>query len=96
MRDKTAEYYSRQQREAGYPDHDEGKSDSNGLLSDDMKIEFFFKDSGEVIEQPDGWLFLMENEVWCDTFETCESQAAVVGFDDFVKQRPDIGWRAVT
>lgn len=57
-----------------------------------MKIEFYVKATGEVVPG-DNWFFVMNNEVYSDNGQTCESQCAVVGFDTFIRRRPDIGWR---
>lgn len=58
-----------------------------------MKIVFFYKETGEVITNSDGWLFVYNNEVYADNYRTCESQAAVVSFEDFISKRDDIDWR---
>jgi hypothetical protein len=33
--------------------------------------------------------------VYQNNFETCESQASVVGFEDFIRRRKDLDWRVV-
>ena len=59
-----------------------------------MKIRFFDKASGQ--DAPDLDFFVMrDGSVWQDNYETCESQSAVVGFDDFILSRPDIGWEVL-
>lgn len=58
-------------------------------------VEFFEKESGKIIQKSNDWLFIMNDQVYQDTFDTCESQSAVVGFDDFIKPRPDLGWRII-
>lgn len=60
-----------------------------------MNIEFFDIDSGETIQNSDGWYFVMSNKVYRDNGRTCESQSSVVGFEDFIAQCPDVGWRIV-
>jgi hypothetical protein len=59
------------------------------------QIEFYKKDNGEILENTDDMFFVMNNEVYCDNQQCCESQEATIGFDDFVKKRDDIGWRSV-
>ena len=59
----------------------------------DQTIEFFNRITGASIK-PAGH-FVMDNVVWRDNFESYESQSAAVGFDDFVVECPDIGWRVV-
>lgn len=54
-------------------------------------IEFFVKATGEAAPTHD--YFVMEDKVWRDSYETCESQSAVVGFYDFIVECPEIGWR---
>ena len=58
-----------------------------------MKIEFFNKETGEKI--PSGDHFVMYNRVWCDNYESYESQEPTVCFDDFIKECPTTGWRVV-
>ncbi len=60
-----------------------------------MKIQFYFVETGEVIDGRDCSLFVYLDSVWQDNFDTCESQEARVGFDDFIRERQDIGWRAI-
>ena len=60
-----------------------------------MKIEFFKIDTGEVLKDTDDTFFVMNNSVWCDNFVTYESQYSVIGFEDCVKERKDIGWRVI-
>ena len=60
-----------------------------------MKIEFFKKDTGELIDGTDGVYFVMSNEVYKDNFETWESQQAVIGFDNCIERCKDVGWRLV-
>ena len=59
-----------------------------------MRIEFFNRETGLVDERHD-YFVLCGNEVWRDNYETCESQCAVVGFDDFIMKCPEIDWRVV-
>ncbi len=61
-----------------------------------MKVEFYFKETGEVIEQPEGMFFVMNDKVFCDNGWSCESQEATVSFDDFINELPRVGWRVVT
>ena len=58
-----------------------------------MEIEFYNIESGEVI--PSGDHFVMYNRVWCDNYESYESQEPTVSFDDFIVEQPHIGWRVV-
>ncbi len=60
-----------------------------------MKIEFYMKDTGEVLEKTDDDYFVMNDEVWRDNGRSCESQEASVGFDDFITHKPNVGWRVV-
>jgi len=55
-----------------------------------MKIVFHLLSSGEEVFNRD--FFVMNNEVWCDKYNTCESQSATVGFEDFIVKCPHIGW----
>jgi hypothetical protein len=58
-----------------------------------MKIEFYRIATGEVLSNTDWNYFVMSDVVCRDSYETCESQCSVVGFDDFYVETPDIGWR---
>ena len=60
-----------------------------------MEIEFYKEITGEILEGTNDWFFVMNDEVYRNNGETCESQAAVVGFDDFIIKCPDIGWRVI-
>lgn len=59
-----------------------------------FKIQFINKKTGEVING-DNWLFVMNDKVYQDNFESCESQSSVVGFDTFIEERPDLEWEVV-
>lgn len=61
-----------------------------------MEIEFFNKETGNICKFTDDCMFVMNNEVYKDTYETCESQEAMVGFEDFIEKCPDLGWRVVS
>lgn len=56
-------------------------------------VQFFFKESGEIIDGAECRLFVFCDGVWQDNFERCESQSATVDFDTFIRERADIGWR---
>jgi len=59
------------------------------------KIEFFYKLSGLTVD-PEGFdYFVMGGLVYRDNFRTCESQCAVVGFDDFIVEVPELSWRSI-
>lgn len=59
-------------------------------------IEFFDKMTGLAVKNECDWYFIKgDGSVWSDNGKTCESQCAVVGFDDFTKPCPTIGWRFV-
>ena len=60
-----------------------------------MIIEFYDRKTGIVQEGADDFLFVMNNMVFKDNGDYCESQSAVVNFDTFVTEMPNIGWRAV-
>lgn len=60
-----------------------------------MKIEFYYKDTGEVLQKTNDEFFIMNDEVWCDNGYSCESQEPSVCFDDFIVHKPHIGWRVV-
>jgi len=60
-----------------------------------MKIEFYFIESGDVLAAPNDTFFVMNNCVYSDNFKTTESQEVTVGFEDFIKERPDLDWRCV-
>ena len=57
------------------------------------EIEFYLKDTGEIIEHSDDYLFVMNNKVYRDNNLTFESQCAVIGFDDCIAPFFHIGWR---
>ena len=58
-----------------------------------MGIEFYIKETGETMEDTNDYLFVMNDEVYCDNCQTYESQAAVISFEDCIKRRPDVNWR---
>jgi hypothetical protein len=55
-----------------------------------MKIVFHLLSSGEEVFNED--FFVMQNDVYCNNYETRESQSACVGFEDFIVKMPHIGW----
>ena len=57
------------------------------------KIEFFIKNSNKILSDTDDYYFIMNNVVYCDNNEMYESQSAVIGFDDCIQRRDDIGWK---
>lgn len=59
------------------------------------RLRFFWKSTGD--DAPSGLEFfvLEDGSVWRDNYRTCESQSAVVGFDDFVMPCPEIDWEIV-
>ncbi|RUR69033.1 hypothetical protein EJP67_18405 [Variovorax guangxiensis] len=59
----------------------------------EVKIEFFVKATGEAAPVDRFDYFIRDGAVWRDNFRTCESQMAVVGFEDFIMECPEIGWR---
>ena len=62
-----------------------------------VKIEYYVKSTDEIItDANDCRLFVFCDEVFQDNFESCESQSARVDFDDFIRERPDLGWRLST
>lgn len=66
-------------------------------LKDNCKsktLRFFNKSDGS--EAPSHDYFVMKNgTVWRDNYRSCESQASVVSFDDFVVECPEVGWEVV-
>lgn len=62
-----------------------------------MKIEFYDIATGTpyAADKVRGWFFVMDDEVYCDSGRTWESQSSVIGFDDTIEHRPDVGWRVV-
>ena len=60
-----------------------------------MIIIFFNKETNQEIPWQDSWMYYIDQNgrVIQDNQNTYESQSAVIGFEDFVKNRPDIGWR---
>ena len=60
-----------------------------------MKIEFFNKDTGDIIIDTNDYYFVMNDKVWMDNGKSYESQSAVVCFDNFIKEMPNIGWRVI-
>lgn len=58
-----------------------------------MIIEFFKKDTGEVLKDTNDFYFVMNNVVYCDNGKSYESQCGTVSFDDFVVECPELGWR---
>lgn len=61
-----------------------------------MKIEIYKKDTGLKVDNTGDYYFVMNNEVYCDNEKVYESQAALIGFDDCIKSRGDLGWRVIT
>jgi len=61
-----------------------------------MHIEFFYKDTGKVIDNADYYYFVMNDNVYRDNDKTFESQCEVVGFDDFIELMTNIGWRVTS
>ena len=59
-----------------------------------MQIQFFDKQTGGTVLTGD-YFILNGDEVWCDNYESCESSFIAVGFEDFITQCPNIGWRIV-
>lgn len=66
------------------------------IIEREMNIEFYIKETGEIIEQPDCHFFVMSNEVYCDSGFSTESQEATVTFEDFIKECPHVGFRIAT
>lgn len=60
------------------------------------KIRFFYKSTGDDAPKDLDYFVRADGTVWRDNYETCESQCAVVGFDDFVMPCPDIDWEIAT
>ena len=60
-----------------------------------MEIEFFYTETGNAIKKQDSkdTLFVMNDKVYSDNFEYCESQEATVQFEDFIKECTDLSWR---
>jgi len=55
------------------------------------RLQFFDKETGEIRTNHE--YFVLRGEVWRDNYNTYESQAAVIGFDDCIVRVPEIGWR---
>ena len=60
-----------------------------------MKIEFFNKETGDILMNTDDWYFVMNNEVYRNNDVYYESQEASIGFDDCVFKVPRVGWRVL-
>lgn len=58
-----------------------------------MKIEFYTKKDGIPVEH-DWNLIIVEDIVYQRSEHTYESQSAVIGFWNFIEERPDLDWRA--
>lgn len=56
-------------------------------------VVFYDKSTGAPLSDTDDWYFVMNSNVYRNNGETRESQSAVVGFEDFTVECPDIGWR---
>ena len=56
-------------------------------------ILFFYKDTGTEVPKELDCFVRADGTVWRDSFETCESQCSVVGFDDFIIPCENIGWK---
>ena len=56
------------------------------------RLEFFNKETGQVLKNHPYFVY-EDGSVWRDNYQTCESQCAVVGFDDFKMECPDVDWR---
>lgn len=60
-----------------------------------MLIVFREKSSGNLIQHDDMYFIRADGSVWKGTGETCESQSACVGFEDFGVECPDVEWGLV-
>lgn len=58
------------------------------------KIVFFNTSTGEEPSK-DRDLFLLDGVVYENNYRICESQAAAVGFDDFIQERKELDWKVV-
>lgn len=58
-----------------------------------MKIEFFDKDTGVVLDRDN--LFVLESCVYEFSYHSVESSPSVVDFWTFVEECPKLGWRVV-
>lgn len=60
-----------------------------------MKIEYYYKETGDTIEDGDDWLFVMKNEVYQDECGVWYAEECTVYLDGVTTIRPDIGWRVI-
>ena len=58
-----------------------------------MKIEFYIKETGEVLMGDTSYHFVMQDRVYCDNCYSAESQCNTVTFEDFIDECPQIGFR---
>jgi len=58
-----------------------------------MKIEFFVKKTGSILNPFTYSLFVMNDVVYRDNGHRCESQPNVVSFEDFIVCCPEVDWR---
>lgn len=61
-----------------------------------MKIEFFYKETGEVMDGSSDDHFVMGDEVYRNNQWVTESQEAAVDFDDFITECVHLGWRVMS
>lgn len=57
------------------------------------EIRFFVKATNEAAPRGFDYFIRDDGTVWRDNYQTCESQCAVVGFEDFIMPCPEIGWK---
>ena len=58
-----------------------------------MNIVFYYKDTDEIIEGGEDWLFVMKNEVYQDECGVWYAEECTVYLDGVSTIRHDIGWR---
>ena len=78
--------------------HDGGACDRGWRTKETMmvkKLRFFFVDSGDQAPETLDYFVRQDGSVWRDNYQTCESQCAVVGFENFIMPCPDVRWEVV-
>lgn len=57
-----------------------------------MKIKFYIKETGKVLDNTGATYFIMDDKVYCDNEFCTESQESSVSFHDFVEECPLVGF----
>lgn len=55
-----------------------------------MKLKFLLKNGNPAPERD--YFVMKDGSVWCDNYNTFESQEASIGFDNCIVRCPDVVW----